>query len=140
MFDLETRFVLHRQFRRLFARNSRLITHHRRFRITDGRGDDIPARRRHRKIEVRGNGDVFRRNFRELLAVAIPINERRELFLDGLGRDVIQIRVHRHAGYFGVVLINGIDADFDAARFSLRSVPLFRDVKALGKVCRYHRP
>ena len=117
MFDLETRFVLHRQFRRFFARNGRLIADHRCFRITDRRGNDIAARRCHWKIEVRGSGKVFRCDLGELITVAIAINERRELFFHGLGRDVIQIRVHRHAGHFGVVLINGIDADIDAARF-----------------------
>src|SRR5437773_11468772 len=118
MFDFETGFVLDGKLGRLFATDRSFITYKRRFRSRCTGGDDIAAGF-HRRKNKRGWRFYFLRcDFGKLIGVAIAIKEWRDLLLRHFRRDVEKIDMHCEALDFGVVFMDCVDADLDAAWFS----------------------
>ena len=117
MFDLETCFVLDRKFRGLSACQSGFVTDQCCLPI-------CCAGRHHVTPGFAGRKKKFSRRFRllgrdlcKLIGVSITKNERRDLLFRRLRRNIVKIDMNRHARDFGILFIDGVDADIDAAIF-----------------------
>ena len=89
--DLKCRLIDHRQLGGFFAGHGSFIAHDGRFDFYCVDGSDVTAGLACRKNKFSGCFRFLRGDFRKLVGVAIAINKRRDLFLDGFCGDMKKI-------------------------------------------------